>query len=234
MSISFLVRKNLWSISGNKCAICKADLFQDSKEGDKFNIGEECHIISKKKNGPRYKSGLKNYDTLDNLILLCRNHHKEVDDLPETYSEEVLRFFKVQHENWVKSTLDDSLKSTKKMKPRFLTLMNSGKDLFNIISGSHGYRTDYDDVENKEEAEYIGGVLQNLTDYGDISDMMEVADKVEASYQLGQLLEELASKGYFLYAESHLEHILSSGKSMGKWPIATIVIKKASNHEENK
>lgn len=81
MGISDKTRKNLWAKSGNRCSICKTELFSGQKNEDEFNIGEECHIISSKQNGPRYKSNLDNYDTYDNLILLCRNHHKEIDEL---------------------------------------------------------------------------------------------------------------------------------------------------------
>ncbi|MGB3467876.1 MAG: HNH endonuclease, partial [Cyclobacteriaceae bacterium] len=167
MAISEKTRKNLWAKSGNRCSICKTELFPDSKGDNEFNIGEECHIISSKVKGPRHKEGLKSYDHLDNLILLCRNHHKEVDDLPETYTEEILRFIRANHENWVKETLDEALKKDSP-KPRFLKLITSGKELFEIVSGSYGYRTDYDDVHNEEEAEYIGGVLQSIIDYGEI------------------------------------------------------------------
>lgn len=37
MSISDKVRKELWAKSGNRCAICKAELFQ-SFDGNSFNF----------------------------------------------------------------------------------------------------------------------------------------------------------------------------------------------------
>ena len=77
MAISNKDRKNLWAKSGNRCAICKTELFNKTVNTDEFNIGEECHIISSQKRGPRYKE-LENYDTSDNLVLLCRNHHKVI------------------------------------------------------------------------------------------------------------------------------------------------------------
>lgn len=51
MTISFLTRKALWANSGNLCAICRVDLIRDKKS--LTNIGEECHIIVKKIDGPR-------------------------------------------------------------------------------------------------------------------------------------------------------------------------------------
>ena len=109
MGISNKTRKNIWSKSANRCSICKIELFSKKTKSDEFNIGEECHIISSKINGPRHKPNIDDYDISDNLILLCRNHHKEIDELTDTYSEELLRYIKLNHENWVKNTLDNSI-----------------------------------------------------------------------------------------------------------------------------
>ncbi len=54
MPISNKTRKFLWSKSGNRCAICKTELFTNKADKDDLNIGEECHIISFKKNEPRH------------------------------------------------------------------------------------------------------------------------------------------------------------------------------------
>ncbi len=108
MAISEKSRKILWGRSGNRCAICKTELVL---EKDPFsvhlNIGEECHIISKQLNGPRYEQ-IENldYDSSDNLLLLCCNHHRMVDDQIETYPKDKLNSLKVEHELWVKKNLD--------------------------------------------------------------------------------------------------------------------------------
>lgn len=55
MTITVATKKKLWALSGNKCAICKIPLI---KEGQ-GNIGEECHIVAKKKDGARGKYPLE-------------------------------------------------------------------------------------------------------------------------------------------------------------------------------
>ena len=232
MGISSKTRKNLWAKSGNRCSICKIELFSEQKNEDDLNIGEECHIISSKPNGPRHKANLDDYDTYDNLILLCRNHHKEIDELTDDYTEERLRYMKLNHENWVKIALNNSINNAKMPKPRFLTRITSGKELLNIISDSHGYRTDYDEVENEENAKYIGGILQELTDYGDISGMIEVSEKVKMGLQLNKLLKDIENKGYYLFGEQNIEKIKFGNGNVDNWVIATIVIKK-KDREEN-
>ena len=57
--------------------------------------------------GPRGKSTLSatERDKYSNLILLCRNHHKIVDDQVSAYSVERLHEMKDAHETWVRESL---------------------------------------------------------------------------------------------------------------------------------
>ncbi len=228
MTIGTKTRKKLWAKSGNRCAICKIELFTKEEAIPSLNIGEECHIISSKKNGPRHKPDLLDYDAYDNLLLLCRNHHKEIDTLIDAFPEEVLRFMKTNHENWVKQTLDASIGNNEESQAKFLIRMTSGKSLFNIISGVHGYRIDYD-----EENEYIGEILQTLTDYADLSGMgvIKQFEKVKIATQLKELLCDLEQRGYFLFAERNIENIQHEGVELENWEVATLLLKKSDNPE---
>lgn len=86
MSISVRDRKLLWANSGNRCATCDTELI------DKYNniIGEEAHIISSKPNGPRGNTLIaqSEIDSYENLILLCPNHHTEIEiNINKKYEE---------------------------------------------------------------------------------------------------------------------------------------------------
>lgn len=230
MSITSKVRKKLWAKSGNRCAICKTELFTKEEVDETLNIGEECHIISSAEKGPRHKDGLLNYDTYENLLLLCRNHHKAIDTLIDSYPEELLMYMKSNHENWVKKTLDKSIDKDEKIQPKLLTRMTSGKDLLSILYGIQGCRTDYDEANTEEENEFIGSTLQTLSDYADLSGMgIEVFEEVKIASQLSQVLKELELKGYFLFAERVIENILHNGQQFDNWEIATLIIKKNDN-----
>src|SRR5208337_5483095 len=101
MSISDKTRKILWSRSGGYCAICKIEFINKPSMVNNLSIiGEECHIISKSSNGPRFQETIKTdiLDNYDNLIFLCSNHHKLIDDQIEYYTVERLQQIKREHE----------------------------------------------------------------------------------------------------------------------------------------
>ncbi|MCP1311300.1 HNH endonuclease signature motif containing protein, partial [Paenibacillus tyrfis] len=103
MSISDKTRKILWGRSGNRCSICRLELIIDETDKDDSSIvGEECHIISGQCNGPRYDPGRSKdeIDSYENLILLCRIHHKMIDNQPETFTETIIKQIKINHELW--------------------------------------------------------------------------------------------------------------------------------------
>lgn len=117
MGISSKTHKILWGKSGNKCSFpdCKIDLVMQKSETDDHSIvGEEAHIVGRSKNGPRgiSKLEIEERDKYKNLILLCRVHHKLIDDQEQKYTVEILHQYKNKHEDWVRKNL--SLKNISK------------------------------------------------------------------------------------------------------------------------
>jgi hypothetical protein len=113
MAISDKTRKILWGRSGNRCAYCREELvFEKDQFNRHLNIGEECHIVSKSKKGPRNRiiEGF-DYDGPDNLILLCCNHHTMIDEQVEVYSEDELIALKNSHEKWVTENLETRIET---------------------------------------------------------------------------------------------------------------------------
>lgn len=111
MAIDVRNRKILWSKSANRCNFknCRKELCLESSSQGHSIIGEECHIVAKSKNGPRGNSSLtsKERDTYENLILLCSNHHTEIDGNEKEYSVDKLKKMKKDHEKWVENKLDE-------------------------------------------------------------------------------------------------------------------------------
>jgi hypothetical protein len=110
MSISLKTHKFLWSRSGGKCAICKNSLIVDptNSNDDLSIVGDEAHIIARKESftrGDFDSLSEAERDQYSNLILLCKNHHKQIDDQPNYYTVERLREIKSAHEAEVKTKL---------------------------------------------------------------------------------------------------------------------------------
>lgn len=115
MGISIKTQMILWSRAAGRCAFpdCRRrELVMDASEADDVSVvGDVCHIVAISPAGPRGDSTLtlEQRDQYDNLILLCKVHHKLIDDQPDIYTVERLREMKAAHEEWVLETLRGSL-----------------------------------------------------------------------------------------------------------------------------
>ncbi len=94
MSISNPELKKLYGLSAGRCNICKKGLFENE-----VHVGQMAHVIGKSVNGPRGGETLKcDRDSYENLILLCANHHIEVDQNTKAYPVNRLLEIKRAHE----------------------------------------------------------------------------------------------------------------------------------------
>lgn len=109
MAVALKTQKMLWGRAASRCAICRLELVMDSSETDDESlVGEACHIVAQKEEGPRGHSPLteEQRDKFSNLLLLCNVHHKQVDDQFQHFTVEKLQQIKQEHEAWVRSALD--------------------------------------------------------------------------------------------------------------------------------
>ena len=104
--------KLLWGRSGNRCAMCKVVLTQDkSSVQSAFTFGEQAHIVGEKTGSARSQSKLTidERNSYHNLILLCPNHHTEIDSNPEDWPVDRLFRAKSVHELWVSEKLSETV-----------------------------------------------------------------------------------------------------------------------------
>jgi hypothetical protein len=107
MSISNPEIKKLYGLSAGRCNICQVNVFENE-----VNIGEMAHTIAKKFKGPRGSEALTiGINSYENLILLCANHHSEVDQNPEKYTINTLHKIKSDFELFVKNQLNVNVKN---------------------------------------------------------------------------------------------------------------------------
>lgn len=107
IAVANKIKNLLWGNAGGICSFpnCNKRLSENGS-----NIGEVCHIISRKPNGPRGKFRTRDIDIdgYDNLILMCQVHHKIIDDQEENYPINKLKEYRVQHETMIKNKLSKS------------------------------------------------------------------------------------------------------------------------------
>lgn len=99
----------LMGLCGGKCEFrgCEKSIVEDMLTGDKVNFSNYAHIIASSANGPRGDKILssKLSNDVNNIMVLCRDHHKEIDDLPEKYTVDILKNMKSEHENYVREIM---------------------------------------------------------------------------------------------------------------------------------
>jgi hypothetical protein len=102
--------KMLWGRAAARCAMpeCRLHLVEDATAtDDEALIGENCHIVAESPDGPRGNASfpIEKREKYGNLILLCRVHHRIIDEQPNAYTSERLHELKSEHECWVKESL---------------------------------------------------------------------------------------------------------------------------------
>ena len=114
VSISVKDQKLIWGFSAARCSSpdCRILCIAQSTGNDPHaTIGEIAHICAANDDGPRANSELsaRERNSYDNLILLCANCHAKIDGQPETYTVDMLKGWKQDHEEWVDEKLRDHI-----------------------------------------------------------------------------------------------------------------------------
>ena len=102
-SPSTAVQRELGARSGGVCYYpgCGQILYRDpSVYWESVNLGELAHNVASSSNGPRgdIKRSGDLSDDPENLLMLCRQHHKTADALAIEYREQTLAHWKSRHE----------------------------------------------------------------------------------------------------------------------------------------
>lgn len=79
----------LWGKSAGRCQMCGKLLYTDGTYGVDGNYAQDAHIHAVSKDGPRHKSEMTKDEVncIDNLMLLCPEHHKMIDSNPKDYGD---------------------------------------------------------------------------------------------------------------------------------------------------
>jgi hypothetical protein len=241
MAISDKTRKILWGRSGNRCAFCRREIVLDATPSDDASVvGDECHIVSPKEHGPRFDASFPEDQVDDpaNLVLLCRVHHKMVDDQCETYTVEVLRLLKANHEKWVSSILTEQkpvppvrIRRIKENVPTHLARLTSGRDILTIVDRAGAFAFEQDELQSPAEVELVSGFLQEAQDYGELADDLDAGDRVKAAFELSARLAELEQAGFWIFGGREVRRLEGGVGPPSPFPVAILRILRANNRE---
>lgn len=215
MPITDRTRKILWIKAGGRCSICNEQLATDATDEDDPSVfGEECHIVARSPGGPR-AADIADVDGCDNLILLCRKHHKQVDDQRSYFTVERLKTIKREHEKREANRsgpgrlIPDPTKPT----PKVLKLCMTGEDLWRAVDGSLSFKPSWPAGLTDEQGDAVDELLDELRDWMDVADELSYRDKRRAGKRLGEYILRLASVGLLVGARQR--HLLLTGGVSG-------------------
>jgi hypothetical protein len=228
VAISAQTRKLLWGRSGGLCAICKRPLTADSAEPEPaVVVGEECHIVSGKPGGPRFRAlASAVVDADENLILLCPSDHEIIDKQPLHYTEQTLREVKAQHEAWVRALPGPPELQIRQRQGEatLLHLVESGRDVMAFVAGSHAAEVITPEARDTAEADLVGGFVQNIQDWADIWGEVDMAGRLRAEIEMTDAVQELREAGFIVYCARRRGTIEGGSGRPSPWRTAIISV----------
>lgn len=121
MPVSVRVQKLIWGEFAGRCALCRKSLVHSVEDRVSSLLGEIAHIVGEKESAARGRAAYTgSRNDPENLILLCREHHKIVDDHESLYSADRLRKVRADHLAW----LEACLKPARRHKPQLPAALN--------------------------------------------------------------------------------------------------------------
>lgn len=230
MAVSERTRKILWVEAGGRCAICRRQVLTRGSEADDPSVfGEEAHIVGQGPRGPR--AGALNADLIDrheNLLLLCSEHHKQVDDQVNEYTVERLCQIKRDHKEWISSLGSPEPAPVRLVpdpsfaRPHNLKLITTGNVLWNMIQECKAFEYTLADHLPAEDEDLIIEFLDHVKDYMEIAgDLYSVREQRDAERAIGGYVSQLAKRDFLVGAL--LRHmLLTGGIQEDPWPWAIL------------
>jgi len=182
--------------SGNRCAMpdCRRELIVEATENDDASIvAVFAHIKGEKEGSARYDADMdeKERNKHDNLILICPNCHKKIDDQPETYTVEKLVQIKKEHEGWIHESTKNEVVNVSFVELAVVTKF--------LVSGQYEHGDAFDVVPPKDKIKKnnLSGDIESLITMG-LTQVNQVADYIDKSpdVEFGERLKQGFVKEY--------------------------------------
>lgn len=201
MAITSKTRKILWIKAGGRCSYCRQQLVIDALDGDDAPsvFGEECHIVAQSPGGPR-AADIPDVDSHENLILLCRKHHKQVDDQRSHFTPERLRAIKREHEalEAARSGPARMIRDPAKPRSKILKLCLTGEALWEAFNGACSSHPSWPAGLSDEQQDAVDSLLDELLDWADVVGELPYKEQRRFMRELDDHLTLLAHLGLFV------------------------------------
>ena len=98
----------LWALAGGHCELCGSDVTRTLLTRKRTKYGQVAHIEAYSPKGARYNDAQSEEErnSISNLMLLCSDCHKLIDENPSDFGVEFLRERKRLFEESVKAVVD--------------------------------------------------------------------------------------------------------------------------------
>ncbi|TFD65495.1 HNH endonuclease signature motif containing protein [Cryobacterium sp. Hh38] len=239
MAITDRDRKLLWGRAHNRCAMCRSVLTPDSdSEPEEAIVADEAHIIARSPAGPRGGDGDRaDIDGYGNVILLCKNHHKAIDDMPWTYPVDRVLQIKTEHESWAESLFDEN-KPEPVGPTRIVTTADEDKILFkdaasgaqvwNVLSNAAQCNIGYPLASmGAERLEIANEALASLQEYSEIAGEITVNGYRAVSQsvkELDDILRTLTAANLVLILRLLPRHVTGGVGAPMSWNVAELLV----------
>lgn len=200
MAITDRTRKILWVKAGGRCSICHEQLATESFDNDDPSVfGEECHIVARSPGGPR-AAEIEDIDGYGNLILLCRKHHKQVDDQRSHFTVHRLKEIKRKHEE-LEANRGGPIRlipDPTKPKSEVLKLCLTGEALWQVLDGTLSFNPSWPADLSDDQADAVDSLVDALRDWLNVASELSYKEKRQAGKELTENVNRLASLGLFI------------------------------------
>jgi hypothetical protein len=153
-AVSEADRRFIIAQSGGRCNKCRIELFVQNEFLEKARLGDDAHIVASSDYGPRSDADMysEQRGSSDNLILLCKLCHSEVDQQPLKFTESSLLKIREDHYEWVRERLSSNVM----VKPRFHYLRYINLPRADMYASATSIALPYVDIGNAKSIRDLG------------------------------------------------------------------------------
>src|SRR5207248_1783835 len=110
-----------------------------------------------------------------------------------------------------------------------LRLIESGSDLIAVIAGCHAAEVVTPEADSDEEADLVGGFIQDGQDWGEIWFELDMASRMRAEVAVTEGLRELQQKNFVVYCGRRQDTLEGGRGGPSPWLVAIIGVFRADD-----